>query len=209
MAVNIYELDFTGIESTNLIPEGTHSVKISNAEFKKASTGSDQLEIAFEKSDGSIRRAWYNLQPQALWKLKGVLEALGIPADGKIKLNTKTLIGKTCQIIVEGDPNDSTRFIVSRVFKLENNSSNTVAEAPVNSIPAAAPVQQAIPQAQTPPWMQPQQTQPVAPQPQPQAPVQPTAAPVQQQLPPWMQPQQQAPASAVNQQLPPWINKQN
>ena len=197
MANNIYELDFTGVQSSNLIPEGIHTVRVSSAEFKKASTGSDQLQVTFEASDGAIRSAWYSLVPQALWKLKGFLEVLGIPCEGKIKLNTAAFKGKTCSITVEPDPNDESKLIVSRTTKVASATTPNVA---YQSAPAPQmPVQQEIPQMVAP-----------APQPQPAVmPVQQAAQPIQQQLPPWMQQaapvQQSATAPAGN--LPPWMQQ--
>lgn len=191
MANNIFELDFTGINSSNLIPEGTHTVFVSDAEFKKASTGSDQLQITFKTADGATRSSWYNLQPQALWKLKGFLETIGIPCEGKVKLNTKTLIGKTCQITVEKDFNDASKLIVTRTARLEPVQS-TVAYNNVQAPEQAAP--------------QPPVQAPVSPQQPTVAPVQQAAQPVQGNLPPWMvQAQQQAASTPTN--LPPWMQQ--
>lgn len=190
--INVMDLDFTGVESTNYIPEGIHTVRVKDAQFSKASTGSDQLEVTFETADGATRKMWYNLLPQALWKVKGFLEVIGIPCEGRIKLNTKAIIGKTCQITVEPDLNDNTKQVITRVSKL----ANTVAEAPYAAPAVETPVQQVIPQ------------QPVAPAPvQPQLIQQeiPQAAQAPQgNLPPWMQ--KAAPANNAPQgNLPPWM----
>lgn len=176
------DLDFTGVTTSNLIPEGTHVVRISAADFSKAQTGSDQLEVEFENGDGATRKGWFSLVPQALWKVKGFLEAIGISADGRIKLNTKNLIGKYCKIVVEPDKNDSTRFIITKYLKAESN--NTVAPqmyAPVvqqPTTPAPAP-------AMNLPWQTAQQ------------PAQPVQQPIQQ-------PAVQQPASMPT---PPWLVK--
>lgn len=195
MANNIYELDFTGVQSNSFIEEGVHTVKIKDAEFKKAQTGSDQLQITFEAADGKIRSAWYSLLPQALWKLKGVLETLGIPCEGKIKLNTAQFKGKCCVITVEPDENDSTKFNVVRVSKAESTApavGYSAAPAPqmpmMQAAPVAQPVQQAMPQ-------------PVAP-----APVQQAQQPMNSQLPPWMQAAAQ-PNAAPQGNLPPWMQQ--
>lgn len=204
------DLDFTGVTTSNLIPEGTHVVRISAADFSKAQTGSDQLEVEFENGDGATRKGWFSLVPQALWKVKGFLEAIGISADGRIKLNTKNLIGKYCKIVVEPDKNDSTRFIITKYLKAESN--NTVAPqmyapaAPLTYDPAmmapagpAAPVQ---PIAQPAPVAQ----QPTTPAPAPAMHLpwetaQQPAQPVQQ---PMQQPAAQQPASMPT---PPWLVK--
>ena len=174
---DIFELDFTRVESSNLIGEGTHAVKVSDAKFTKAQTGSDQLEVIFETATGATRKTWYNLLPQALWKLKGFLEVLGIPCDGRVKLNARSLIGKHCEIVVEPDANDSTRIVVTKVNRLAGTSApEAVYSAPAQPVGQVAPQpaaqQQAAQQPNLPPWMQPAAQQQAAQQPN---------------LPPWIQ----------------------
>ena len=187
------DLDFTNVESFSYIPVGVHSVKVKEAEFTKAQTGSDQLAITFEDNNGATRKMWCSCVPQALWKLKQVLEALGLTGlDGKVRINTKSLVGKTCQITVENDPNDESRQIVSRVSKL--------GAAPVMDIPAPAFVTPnttpTIPGATTSSPSEPTQ------------PAQPQAAPAPQgNLPPWMQAAQPQAAPAPQGNLPPWMRQ--
>lgn len=219
MANNIYELDFTGVESTNLIPEGTHTARISGAEFKKAKTGSDQLQVNWETAEGATRSSWYSLVPQALWKLKGVLEAIGVPCEGKIKLNTATLKGKTASITVEPDPNDSTKLIISRVTRIASSApdqnSAYCAPTPTPAAMPETPVQAPQAPGAVPPWANPTP----APQQAPASPaVAPTTAPAPQEaqapapsspsnppqgnLPPWMQ------AGMTGGSVPPWMQGQ-
>ena len=191
---SVMDLDFTGVESTNYISEGIHTVRVKDAQFSKASTGSDQLEVTFETADGATRKMWYNLLPQALWKVKGFLEVIGIPCEGRIKLNTKAIIGKTCQITVEPDLNDNTKQVITRVSKLVN----TVAEAPYAAPAVETPVQQVMPQ-------QPVAPAPIQPQPIQQEIPQAAQAP-QGNLPPWMQ--NAAPVNNAPQgNLPPWMQR--
>lgn len=198
------DLDFTGVESFSYIPVGVHTVKVKDAEFTKAQTGSQQLAINFEDANGATRKMWCSCVPAALWKLKQVLEALGLTGlDGRIRLNTKTLIGKTCQITVEDDANDSTRQIVTRVSKV--GFAAPVQEAPYNAIEASAPVAPPFPQAATP-------TTPVMTAPSPSEPVQtpveqPAPAP-QGNLPPWMQNAQAQASTTPQGNLPPWMKQQ-
>lgn len=191
MANTMMDLDFTGVESYSLIPLGTHMVKVKDAEFKKAQTGSDQLEINFEAFDGATRKAWFSLVPQALWKVKQVLEALGVSCEGKIRLNTKTLVGKTCQITVENDVNDESRQIVTCVSKILTTQEATELAASPFIQPTTAPVagNNVAP-------MNPSPSEPVA------APAQPEPAAPQGNLPPWMQNVQN---NAPQGNLPPWM----
>lgn len=192
MANTMMDLDFTGVESFSLIPLGTHTVKVKDAEFKKAQTGSDQLEINFEAFDGATRKAWFSLVPQALWKVKQVLEALGVSCEGKIRLNTKTLVGKACQIMVETDVNDESRQIVTRVSKIPTAQEATVTAPPFIQ-PTPAPVEAA---PMTPTMTPSSPSEPVA------APAQPEPAAPQGNMPPWMQAAQN---NAPQGNLPPWM----
>lgn len=192
------DLDFTGVESFSYIPVGVHTVKVKDAEFTKASTGSQQLAINFEDANGATRKMWCSCVPAALWKLKQVLEALGLTGlDGRIRLNTKTLIGKTCQITVEDDPNDPSRQIISRVSKL-----GFAAPAP------EVPVAPTFPQAAIP--STPVMTAPSIPSEPVAAPapaVMETPAP-QGNLPPWMQNAQAQTSTTPQGNLPPWMRQQ-
>ena len=179
---NIYELDFTGVETSSYIGKGTHTVKVCKAEFIKAKTGSDQLQVTFQNEEGSVRSAWFSLLPQALWKLKGFLETIGIPCDGRIKLNTRQIEGKACVITVDPDINDETRLIVSNISKLDKGNQAVAYNAPV------------APQTEQPAFVPPVQNA-AAPQP---------AQSGQTPLPPWMQPNA---AQAPQGNLPPWMNK--
>ena len=192
------DLDFTGVESYANIPLGEHNVVVKEAVFTKAkNTGSDQLEINFEDANGATRKMWCSLVPQALWKVKQVLEALGIPCDGKIRLNTKTMVGKHCRISVEVDQNDTSRQIVARVMKIAaQTAAAPIPEAPFNASPiASTPFAQETPAA-TP------LSEPVA------APAQPEAPAPQGNMPPWMKAAQNTANSAPQGNLPPWMRQQ-
>lgn len=195
--INQMDLDFTGVTSFAYIPVGTHVVKVKDAGFNKAQTGSSQLEITFEDHTGATRKAWYNLLPQALWKVKQVLEALNIPCEGKIRLNAKALVGKSCEITVENDANDETRQIVTQVRALATTAAPTVtatAEAPATTpfvTPNTTPMEIQSSPSET-------KQEPVA---------QNTAAP-QGNLPPWMQNAQAQASTTPNGNLPPWMRQQ-
>lgn len=206
---NMMDLDFTGVESYANIPLGTHSVTVKDATFTKSkNTGSDQLQINFEDAHGATKMMWCSLVPQALWKVKGVLEALGIPCEGKIRLNTKTMIGKHCMISVEVDPNDDSRQIVARVMRADSvvPAAAPAPEAPFNAIPSTPFVQPTPTAAPAPASI------PVTPAPVPVSPSEPVAAPAQPEpaapqgnMPPWMQAAQNTANSAPQGNLPPWM----
>lgn len=104
------KLDFTGVESFQRAAEGIHTVKIATAEVKQSSGGNDMIVVAFEVTKGADKgaRVYDNfvLTDTALWKLKGLLQAIGMKADGKVQLDTDKLIGKVCQINVQHEEYD-------------------------------------------------------------------------------------------------------
>lgn len=98
------KLDFSGVESFQRAAEGIHTVKIASAEVKQSSGGNDMIVVAFEVTKGEDKgaRVYENfpLVDKALWKLKSLLQAIGIKADGKVQLDTDKLLGKVCKINV-------------------------------------------------------------------------------------------------------------
>lgn len=120
----IKKIDFTGVETSNLLPVGEHVVRVSDAKFTQASTGSDQLEIMFKDQGGRNIKAWYNLQPAALWKLKGFLENLGFTVEGTISLDTASIIGKSCIVCIEENEtyNGNLRKEVTYTTAIQNQS---------------------------------------------------------------------------------------
>ena len=107
MASKKVNVDFTGVESFNRPSEGQHVVKIVSAEMKQSQGGNDMIVVAFEVTKGSDKGARcienYPLAENALWKLKGLLQAIGMKCDGKVRLDLDKLIGKICIITVSDE----------------------------------------------------------------------------------------------------------
>lgn len=117
------KLDFTGVESFQRASEGEHVCKIATADEKQSQSGNDMIVVAFEviKGDDKSARVFenYPLIDTALWKLKGLLQAIGMKADGKVQLDLDRLIGKTCIVGVKHEEYDGkTRARVDYVKKL-------------------------------------------------------------------------------------------
>lgn len=117
------KLDFTGVESFQRASEGEHVCKIATADEKQSQSGNDMIVVAFEviKGDDKSARVFenYPLIDTALWKLKGLLQAIGMKADGKVQLDLDRLIGKTCVVGVKHEEYDGkTRARVDYVKKL-------------------------------------------------------------------------------------------
>lgn len=99
-------LDLSGVEvSRRAIPEGTYAVVVNKAELTKSREGNNMIKMEFEVTEGLHKGAKLfencSLQPQALFKLKSVMLALGmnIP-EGSFDLDTNDLVGLNCEVEV-------------------------------------------------------------------------------------------------------------
>lgn len=99
-------VDLSGVEaSRKAIPEGTYEVVVNEATQKNSRDGNPMISFEFEVQEGPHKGAKLyencSLQPQALFKLKSVLLALGIDIPNKaFDLNLRDLIGLTCEVEV-------------------------------------------------------------------------------------------------------------
>ena len=99
-------VDLSGVESSRkTIPEGTYTLTVNAANQKNSSNNNPMIAFEFEVADGPYKGAPLyencSLQPQALFKLKSVLEALGFEIPNKaFDLNLRDLIGLTCEVEV-------------------------------------------------------------------------------------------------------------
>lgn len=98
------KIDFSGVESFQRAPEGTHTVKVVEMKESTFQSGNEGFKVAFEiiKGAGKGARVYENfpLAENSLWKLKSLLEAVRIKADGRIMLDTNKVVGKTLEIDV-------------------------------------------------------------------------------------------------------------
>lgn len=99
-------VDLSGVEaSRKAIPEGTYEVVVNEASQKSSRDGNPMISFEFEVTGGAHKGAKLyencSLQPQALFKLKSVLLALGMDIPNKaFDLNLRDLIGLTCEVEV-------------------------------------------------------------------------------------------------------------
>lgn len=107
-------VNMTGVESYARCPEGTWLVKLASIEETTVQgSGDDALKAKFEVIKGSAKGCMvyetFSLSEKALWKLKSFLEAIGMKADGKMKLNLDRLEGKICSIDVTHEEYQGTK----------------------------------------------------------------------------------------------------
>lgn len=116
------KLDMTNVESFTRASEGIHTCRIKSVEQTTSQGGDDMLKIAFEVIKGADKgaRVYDNivLTEKALWKLKALLQALGMKCEGKIALDLDSLEGKICDVsVVHEEYNGQLRAKVAEVTK--------------------------------------------------------------------------------------------
>ena len=98
------KFDMSNVGDFKRCAEGNHIAKIVEVQENTTQAGDDMLTMVFEviKGDSKGARVYDNfvLTDKALWKLKQLLQALGIKCDGKIVLDLDKLIGRACDILV-------------------------------------------------------------------------------------------------------------
>lgn len=100
------KVDLSNVQSgSKTVPEGNYQVKLSKAEIDKSQSGNDYIKMEFTITEGDRKgsKLFHNcsLQPQALFNLKSVLEALGFEIPGKaFDLDLSDILGLTCEVEV-------------------------------------------------------------------------------------------------------------
>lgn len=94
----VIKVDFTGVESSGKVEEGRQLLTVDGTPEVKTSEGSgnDYINWKFKAVGGSIYHTT-SLQPQALWSLRNVLEALGLEvSESAMDLDLSEMDGLTC-----------------------------------------------------------------------------------------------------------------
>lgn len=98
-------VDFSDTESQQVIDEGDYIAEVDEVEVKTSeNSGADYLSFKFkvvdhDKFKGKVFYHNCSLQPQALFNLRGVLEALGLEVpQGAMDLDPADLIGLQCGV---------------------------------------------------------------------------------------------------------------
>lgn len=95
-------VDFSETETQQTIEEGDYVLTVDEVEQKTSdNSGNDYLSITFKIAEGQFKgkKVYHNcsLQPQALFNLRGLLEALGFEVpQGRMDLDPADMIGETC-----------------------------------------------------------------------------------------------------------------
>lgn len=118
------KVDMTGVESYSRCPEGQFSAKLVKLEeCSIQGSGDDGLKVKFEVTSGSGKGSTvfetFSLAEKALWKLKMMLEAMGMKAVGKMTLDLDKLEGKSVGIeVVHDEYNGRKQAKITQYLKL-------------------------------------------------------------------------------------------
>ena len=118
------KVDMTGVESYSRCPEGQFPAKlIKLEECSIQGSGDDGLKAKFEVTGGSGKGRnvfeTFSLAEKALWKLKMMLEAMGMKAVGKMTLDLDKLEGKSVGIeVVHDEYNGRKQAKIAQYLKL-------------------------------------------------------------------------------------------
>lgn len=93
-------LDFSSVPSREPLEEGVYQLRIAKAEETTSSTGNPMLKVEYDVLgvDGN-RKLWdnYVLIDKCLWKVKELLDALGIDTSELVEMDVTELVGMEVQ----------------------------------------------------------------------------------------------------------------
>lgn len=123
MASRKHKIDFTGVESFNKPAEGVHKAKITKVEETTSQGGNEMFRITFKVVSGPSKDCVvvenYPITDTALWKLKSLLQAIGMKAEGRVQIDLDKMEGKTLEIEVYYEEyNGQDRAKISETRKL-------------------------------------------------------------------------------------------
>ena len=112
------KMNFTGVtEGFDPLPKGIFPATLFETKPGKAlSSGKPKMDLTFkiqEPVEYANRQAWLtlSLQPQSLWRVKGVLIALGVPTEdleSEVEVDWDELLGVPCRLQIGHEMYDGT-----------------------------------------------------------------------------------------------------
>lgn len=121
--VKTYGTDFEPLE------DGNYNARITKIESRESQAGSTYLQFEFTITDAVAkgRKVWdnYSLNEKALWKIAGLLSALGYEVDGELEFDPGELMGRELNITVgTEDYKDKLRNKVNDHRELQETAAN-------------------------------------------------------------------------------------
>lgn len=122
------KVDLTNVEAFQRVSEGIHRARIYSIDETQSQGGDDMLKIAFEVTEGADKgnRVFDNivLTDKALWKLKSLLQTIGMKSDGKLAIDLDSMVGKQLEInVTHEEYNGQLRARVAEFLKISSASS--------------------------------------------------------------------------------------
>lgn len=104
-------VNFSGVESGGRkCPDGTYEAEITSADIEESSAGNPMIVVKWKILKGKFKGTTLfdniSLTPQALWKLKTLLEALGVDAqeeDVEASEYAEAIVEQPCTVIVTNE----------------------------------------------------------------------------------------------------------
>ena len=104
------KVDFSEVESQDFsLPNGPYILAVTSVEKKRSeASGNDYLGWEYKVAEGKHKgkKVWDNtsLQPQALWRLRNLLEAMGMEIeDGEMDIDLDDLAGELIGVEIENE----------------------------------------------------------------------------------------------------------
>lgn len=120
----IISVDFTGVETKQVIPDGDYAIKVKDIEEEEGDKGK-YLNWILDITTGEYKgkRLYYitSLTKQSLWNLRAVLEALGVEVPkGKMNLDLPSYKGLEMGVTVETEKyRGKLKNVVVDIYNLE------------------------------------------------------------------------------------------
>ena len=98
-------LDFSGVKSFEAVPAGSYHVQVTSFTEETSKTSGNpmlKLELTIQTGEFTGQKVFTNLslQPQALWKLKSFLDAVGMETEGAVDIDTNAVLGRELSVSV-------------------------------------------------------------------------------------------------------------
>ena len=134
-------VDFSDTESSAVLPESDYLLKVADVEVRTSeNSGADYLSFTMEVAEGEFegKKVYHNcsLQPQALFNLRNLLEALGLEVpQGAMDLDPADLIDMTCGVSIQHETYEGkTKARPVEFFPEEDLGGEEEAEAPAAKV---------------------------------------------------------------------------
>lgn len=115
-------LDFSNVPSREPLEEGVYQLRIAKVEETTSSTGNPMLKVEYDVLgvDGN-RKLWdnYVLIDKCLWKIRELLDALGIDTSELVEMDVTELVGMEVQAkVIQETYNGDVMNRVKKVMSL-------------------------------------------------------------------------------------------